>query len=176
MNVFVAGVHGVGKSYLCEKAAPLLGITHASASKLIREQLALPAWNTNKLVTDIQGNQRALIAAIQRYSDEQSAILLDGHFLLRDASGQLTEIPDDVFSSLNLAGVVVLEKELEVIRRQVAARDGHSPDAEPLLEAMLSERRRAEDVCNKLALPLEILNDPKAEEFGDVISRFLKLK
>jgi adenylate kinase len=176
MNVFVAGVHGVGKSYLCERAGALLGIIHASASKLIREQLALPAWNTNKLVADIQGNQRALIAAIQRYASEQSSILLDGHFVLRDASGKLTEIPDDVFSSLNLAGVVLLEKDLETIRRQVAARDGHAPDAGPLLEAMSAERRRAQEVCNKLALPLEILNDPSGEEFCDVISCFLKLK
>lgn len=176
MNVFVAGVHGVGKTYMCERAGALLGVTHASASKLIREQLALPAWNTNKLVSDIQGNQRALIAAIQRYGDEQRVILLDGHFLLRDASGKLTEIPNDVFASLNLAGVVLLEKELEAIRRQIAVRDGYEPDAAPLLEAMQAERHRAQEVCSKLALPLEILNHPSEQEFSDVISGFFRLR
>jgi adenylate kinase len=176
MNVFVAGVHGVGKTYMCERAGALLGVIHASASKLIREQLALPVWNTNKLVSDIQGNQRALIAAIQRYGDEQRVILLDGHFLLRDASGKLTETPIDVFASLNLAGVVLLEKELEAIRRQIAARDGYEPDAAPLLDAMQAERHRAQQVCSELVLPLEILNHPSEQEFADVISGFFRLR
>ncbi len=174
MNVFVAGVHGVGKTYLCQRAGASLGITHASASKLIREQLALPAWNANKLVSDIEGNQRALVAAIERYADEKKEILLDGHFLLRDESGRLTEISSEVFASLNLAGVVLLEKDLEVIRRQVADRDGHEPEAEPLLEAIRAEKHRAQEVCSQLALPLAILNDPGEKEFAEVISGLFK--
>jgi adenylate kinase len=41
MNIFVAGVHGVGKTYLASRLPPLMS---TSASKLIREELATANW------------------------------------------------------------------------------------------------------------------------------------
>lgn len=168
MNVFVAGVHGVGKTYLCEIAAASHGFTHASASKLIKEQLALPEWNANKLVTDIDGNQRALIAAIQRYAEAKTSILLDGHFLLRDSAGELTEINTNVFASLNLSGVILLEKDAKTIRQQIASRDGRDQSLDSLKDAMEVERYRAETVCKELGLPMTVLRSPTEQGFAQV--------
>ncbi len=166
MNVFVAGVHGVGKTYLCEHAVRSHGFTHASASKLIKEQLALPEWNANKLVSDIDGNQRALIAAIQRYAEANTPILLDGHFLLRNSAGELTEIKTDVFASLNLGGVILLEKDPQIIRQQIAGRDGLEQSLDGLQAAMEVERSRAEVVCKELRLPLSVLHTPTEQAFA----------
>lgn len=160
MNVFVAGVHGVGKTYICERAVASLGFNHASASQLIKEQLSLPEWSTDKLVSDIDGNQRALIAAIQRYSQAKTPILLDGHFLLRDRTGALTEIGSDVFAALNLSGVILLEKDPQTIRLQIASRDDRDQSVESLMSSMEVERSRAEVVCKELGLPLIILSTP----------------
>lgn len=173
MNVFVAGVHGVGKTYLCEHAVKSHGFTHASASKLIKEQLALPEWNTDKLVSDIDGNQRALIAAIQRYAKASTPILLDGHFLLRDHAGELTEIKTDVFASLNLSGVILLEKDPQIIRQQIAGRDGRDQSVESLKEAMEVERSRAEVVCKELGLPLNVLQVPTEHAFAEAAQDYL---
>lgn len=172
MNVFVAGVHGVGKTYLCERAIASQGFVHASASKLIKEQLALPEWNANKLVSDIDGNQRALIAAIQRYTEAKTPILLDGHFLLRDSSGELTEIKTDVFTSLNLSGVILLEKDAQTIRQQIASRDGHDQSLESLKAAMEVERSRAEVVCKELGLPLNVLLAPTEQAFSQAAKAY----
>ena len=166
MNIFVAGVHGVGKTYLCQHAVSSHGFTHASASKLIKEQLALPEWNANKLVSDIDGNQLALIAAIQRYAKANTPILLDGHFLLRNSADELTEIKTDVFASLNLSGVILLENDPQIIRQQIADRDGLDQSLDALQTAMDSERSRAEVVCKELGLPLNILRAPTEQAFA----------
>lgn len=44
MNIFVAGVHGVGKTFLASQLPKALGLMQTSASKLIKEERALPDW------------------------------------------------------------------------------------------------------------------------------------
>lgn len=48
MTVFVAGVHGVGKSYLCQNYALKYGVVHESASALIRRERSLAEWGLIK--------------------------------------------------------------------------------------------------------------------------------
>ena len=38
MTIFVAGIHGVGKTFLAQPAAARLGMRYATASQLIREE------------------------------------------------------------------------------------------------------------------------------------------
>ncbi|MFN3734606.1 ATP-binding protein [Comamonas testosteroni] len=176
MNVFVAGVHGVGKTYMCERVVASHGFTHASASRLIREQLALPEWRADKLVADIDGNQRALIAAIERYERANTPILLDGHFLLKDRAGVLKEISTDVFAALNLGGVILLEKDPEEIRLQIAGRDDRDQPVEHLKRAMELEKARAVVVCTELGLPLKKLKSPTEIEFAQTALRLFANK
>ena len=82
MNVFVAGIHGVGKTYVAGRLPPSYGLLHTSASKLIREERALPEWNTDKRVADVDENQVALASAVARYNGKGGRLLLDGHFIL----------------------------------------------------------------------------------------------
>jgi adenylate kinase len=171
MNVFVAGIHGVGKTYLCERVSLGQAFKHASASKLIREQLAIPEWNSDKKVADIEGNQRALIAAIKRHSEAGTQLLLDGHFLLRDSQGELTKIPEDVFAALAFGGVILLERHPDVIRRQIERRDGRFVDVESLGAELLAEREQAVTVCRSLGIRLEIMVGPTVEEFSATVAR-----
>ena len=126
-----------------------------------------------KNLSDIDGNQRALIAAIQRYAKASTPILLDGHFLLRDHAGELTEIKTDVFASLNLSGVILLEKDPQIIRQQIAGRDGRDQSVESLKEAMEVERSRAEVVCKELGLPLNVLQVPTEHAFAEAAQDYL---
>ena len=64
MIVFVGGIHGVGKTYLGEPVAKTLGVRHATASQLIREERGLQSWGSDKRVSDINDNQRALVSAM----------------------------------------------------------------------------------------------------------------
>jgi adenylate kinase len=174
MNVFVAGIHGVGKTYLCDQVSKDQTFTHASASRLIKEQLSLPDWSNDKKVADIDGNQRALIAAIKRYSDAKRPLLLDGHFLLRDSVGVLTKIPEDVFAALAFGGVILLEKDPEVIRQQLESRDGVCADFESVRAQLVAEREQAVAVCKSLGLSLEIMVEPTVEEFAATVAKIFE--
>ena len=81
MTIFLAGAHGVGKTFLGRPVAKRLGLLHATASELIRQERGRATWNTDRRVTEVDENQEALIAAVQRLSAEGTAVLLDGHFV-----------------------------------------------------------------------------------------------
>lgn len=62
MTIFVAGVHGAGKTFVTEPACQKLGFVHATASQLIREERGHATWDAAKVVSDVDQNQAALIA------------------------------------------------------------------------------------------------------------------
>ena len=66
MTTFIAGIHGVGKTYLAKPAAVRLGMTYATASQLIREERGRASWDASKMVDDVASNQAALVAAVSR--------------------------------------------------------------------------------------------------------------
>ena len=107
MNIFVAGVHGVGKTFLTSRLPADLGLRHTSASKLIKEEATLQTWGVDKRVGDIEGNQLALTAAVRRHNTAGERLLLDGHFVLLDTVGNFVEIPVEVFRALQFQAVVL---------------------------------------------------------------------
>ena len=83
--IFLAGVHGVGKGFLGAPVASSMGIAHLTASQLIRAEKGQVTWGTDKKTSDLDNNQLALIRAVAQRRLTHPAILLDGHFVLRDA-------------------------------------------------------------------------------------------
>lgn len=171
MNIFLAGIHGVGKTFLAERLPSDLGLTHTSASKLIREELAQPNWGKDKRVSDVDANQIALAQAVRRRNDGGERLLLDGHFVLLDAAGNYVRLDADVFRSLNLQAVVLLEAPHEVVAERIQSRDGRNvavADVERFAEA---EHSHAKAVCSSLGLDLIILNSATANALHQVILR-----
>jgi adenylate kinase len=56
--IFLAGVHGVGKGFLGAPVANALGISHFTASQLIREEKGQATWGKDKKTFDLDDNQR----------------------------------------------------------------------------------------------------------------------
>jgi len=75
--IFISGVHGVGKSYFCNKVKEELGINTFSASKLISEHKHAE-FSRDKLIPDIDHNQQYLLMAIRDLNAVGSDYLLDG--------------------------------------------------------------------------------------------------
>lgn len=174
MNViFLAGVHGVGKGYLGAPAAKALGITHCTASQLIRDEKGLATWGVDKRTADLDDNQRALIQAVNKRR-AVGIILLDGHFVLRDASGSLKPLESSVFDQLNLKGVLLLTDEPQVIAGRLAKRDHKSADVASVTELANSELSHARHVCGTLNLPLLVLHAPTEHEVVLSISELLR--
>jgi adenylate kinase len=57
MTIFIAGIHGVGKTYLAKQAASEMGLKYATASQLIREERGHASWDSNKRVDEVENNQ-----------------------------------------------------------------------------------------------------------------------
>ena len=170
MNIFVAGIHGVGKTYLASRVAPYVGMTHTSASKLIKEERALPTWSKDKHVIDVGENQLALAAAVHRHNEVGTRLLLDGHFVLLGESDELILLEDDVFSTLSLRSVILVEEDLQMVARRITDRDQLNVSIDHLHAFMMAERGQAQKVCAELHIPLTILVSPSPEEFAASVS------
>jgi adenylate kinase len=173
--IFLAGVHGVGKGFIGAPVAQSLGISHFTASQLIREEKGQATWGTDKKASHLDDNQLALIRAVSQRLLTHSNILLDGHFVLRNVHGTLTPLDTKVFKELRLAGVILLTEELHVIASRLALRDIHETDIEAISELVVAESAHAQEVCRELGLPLVIVHAPTAEIVGDAIRRLLKI-
>lgn len=173
MTVFVAGVHGVGKSYLCQQYALEHGVLHESASGLIRQELSLAQWSADKKVQNVDANQQALRSAVNRLNDEGLSLLLDGHFVLINSGSELIRLDSSVFDGLSLTGVILIEAAPELISSRLAERDSQK-SAVDVPTFMDAENSQAQSVCRSLGIPLKILSSPTHEEFSSVVSEFFK--
>jgi adenylate kinase len=174
--IFLAGVHGVGKGFLGVPVAKAIGITHLTASQLIRDEKGKATWGINKETSELDDNQLALIRAVNQRRVGNTSILLDGHFVLRNASGVLTPLATTVFKELRLAGVVLLTEEASVIANRLTARDGRDDDWRAVSRLAEAELAHARKVCSELGLPFTVIQTPTQTTLNDAIEQLLKVK
>lgn len=105
MLIFLGGVHGVGKTSMCEGLFERFGLEVISASTIIRAERAHPSSDSRTAVLNVGGNQGLLIRGVQRLvTGAPGKYLLDGHFALRTLAGNIEEIDADVFHSIGVGG------------------------------------------------------------------------
>ncbi|RED01301.1 ATP-binding protein [Ectopseudomonas oleovorans] len=168
MTIFVAGIHGVGKTYLCEAFSGRTAIPHRSASALIKSQRERVDWGKDKLVSGIDENQQALATAVGRCLLENADLLLDGHFVLKDVNGSFVRLAPKVFTSLTITAVVLIENTPSVIASRLSERDGTAA-AGNISEFLLAEREHSKLVSDILTCPLITLHAPSKAEFHDAV-------
>lgn len=79
--IFIAGVHGVGKTTICNKIKKEVNLNTYSSSDLIKRYNS-SILSEEKQVNDVNDNQDILLKAISKFVDNNEVILLDGHFTL----------------------------------------------------------------------------------------------
>lgn len=163
MIFFVAGVHGAGKSFLCSAFALKSGILHKSASQLIRDNSAVEL-SVDKKTKNVKSNQEILVKAVEKIHANNESLLLDGHFVLVNDSGNIVNIDIDVFSKLNLDGIILIEVPSHVIEERIAKRDGGCVGYN-LQHMIIAEREQAQRVSTVFNIPLMILQEPSHMEF-----------
>ncbi len=175
--IFVAGVHGVGKTTACACAVRALGLAHYSASGLIKSEKADSIPVQGKAVTDVEGNQALLIrGAGKACVKHQGRIILDGHFTLMKADGRIEEVAVDVFRSLSLNGIVVYHDEPTAIAERLHRRDGESYHVDVIARQQDSEVAHAQFIAAELDLPIEILSAFDSDALIATISRWWEPK
>lgn len=152
--IFVAGVHGVGKTTLCAAVSQKEGMLHKSAGEIIREQDASALSSSTKSVSDINRTQRLLIAGVNRIRRQSRNLLLDGHFALINGSGQVEPITRNVFETLALDGIVLVHDAPPEIYNRLVARDANPVTVATLTELQSVEVSTAQTIAQALAVPL----------------------
>jgi adenylate kinase len=152
---FVGGIHGVGKSTLCDKLSVPLDAIHLKASELIHYKPS-PADPTRKAVLDVEANQRQLVEALKSFPRSGANILLDGHFCLADTNGSIARVPLETFRALRPTALLVVEAEPAMILERLLRRSGSAFSLDLIVGLTTAERTYAEQVSNELAVPLKI--------------------
>ena len=153
--IFISGIHGVGKSYFCNIVKDRLGIGTFSASQLIAERKQV-AFSRDKLIPDIDINQQYLLAAVEELNIKSSTYLLDGHFCLLDAIGQVSRIPIETFTALHPEAIVLLTEKPEIIAMRRKQRDNIDHDVKGIHHFQNEEIAYATEVAELLDIPLKI--------------------
>jgi adenylate kinase len=171
--IFVAGIHGVGKTYLSVPIARQTGIRHATASQLIREERGMQSWGQDKRVSEVDDNQAALISSVGRIIVSGQTLLLDGHFVLRGGNGSDITIPEAVFRDLRVDAVLLVEGDVEVISRRLTARGDYSWNLDELVSLAIKEAAHALSITSALGIPLRVMKNPDLECFKNAVQEIL---
>ena len=174
MTVFVAGVHGAGKTFTTKPACQKLGLVHATASQLIKEERGLATWDAAKVVSDVDQNQAALISAARRIRESGATLVIDGHFVLRRGPGNHERLPVDVFRALDCACILLIRSPVPVLLERLQARQDLSWSETELTEFSKAEDAHSAEVAKALGIPLKILDSPSAQEVETWLERLSK--
>ncbi len=143
--VFVSGIHGVGKSTLCNKLFDEFGWKHYSCSDLIKQNSDY--IESSKLVVNADKNQEALLRGVSLIEDD--TILLDGHFCLLGRELNIIELDMVVFESLSPSIVINVTCDENIILERLNARDGKTIPHGVLIDLQSRELSQAELFCKK---------------------------
>lgn len=174
MTIFVAGVHGAGKTFTTKPACQKLGLVHATASQLIKEERGQASWNGTKMVSDVDQNQIALISAARRIRQTGATLVIDGHFVLRRAPGTHERLPVDVFRALECSSILLIRCPVPVLLERLHARQDTSWTEAELAEFIKTEDAHSAEAAKVLGIPLKALDSPTAQEVETWLERLSK--
>lgn len=164
MTIFVAGVHGAGKTFATKPACQKLGLVHATASELIKEERGQATWNAAKLVSDVDQNQAALVSAARRIRETGATLVIDGHFVLRRAPGTHERLPVDVFRALDCSSFLLIRSPVPVLLERLCSRQDTSWTEDELAEFSTAEGAHGAEVAMALGISLHTLYSPSAQD------------
>jgi len=151
--IFVAGIHGVGKTYLCQRLKKSMVVDHFSASQLISEFKSEKSSSTDKNVKNINNNQGLLLKAIEKYIQPTRPTLLDGHCCLLNSDHGVERIPIETFIGIEPCSVIVLYDEISSVVEKISRRDGVSYDAKLLSCFQDEEIKYDREIAERLRVP-----------------------
>lgn len=151
-SIFLGGIHGVGKSSLCEKIFIPFGYECFTASQLIK--MSGGVLRRDKAVANLDQNQALLVSRVRRQQKKSFRFLLDGHFVLKGMDGELQKIPLEVFRCLKLTKLILLTGNEQDIAQRLNKRDGQRWEVGFLQDFQNIEREHAHFISQELGIPL----------------------
>lgn len=168
--IFVGGIHGVGKSTICQQLCDELSMEYLSASDVLK-------WKDinkdlkNKKVENIPYAQDRLIIGLKNILQEDKRYLLDGHYCLLNKDNEVENISLDTFVQINPTVLCVILGNISEIKNRLETRDNKLYEYELLEYLQKSELTYAKSLSEVLNIPLYIGNN---NDYLDVLNFLLK--
>jgi len=143
------------KNLFCNRVRDMLGIITYSASDLISEQKRV-AFSNDKLISDIEDNQKYLLDAIQEIRKSHNMYLLDGHLCLLDGEGAVVRVSAETFEKLQPRAIIILTEKPAIILGQRKERDGIKENYNAIDSFQREEIVYAQELTERLGIPLKI--------------------
>lgn len=159
--IFLAGIHGAGKTTFCTRAVKELGIECVSASGLI-EAVLKQKMPKNKEIRDIERNQRLLEYAVRLMGISCENILMEGHLCLLDENGEIARISAGTFDNLAVQRIIVLREEISVIAGRNRCRGSLLSSPEFIDKFQNEELQYGRELSEKMQIPFHIIANTEA--------------
>ncbi len=168
--ILFSGVHGVGKGYFLDKVKESLRhYVIFSASKLIEKYQ--PSTDAGyKKVTDVKHNQDILIKAIREARQNEGDCILDGHLCIFNANGEVERIPEYFFIEAQIAGIILLQDEPQLIYERISHRDSARIPVEDIEKMQVEEEKYARELKEKHYIDYRVITH---ECTGEQLERIL---
>lgn len=170
--IFVSGIHGVGKTTLCNTISEQIGINSYSSSNLIREFKELSS--NKKTVDNVNKNQDILLESIRLNIEEEREYILDGHFILIDENYELKEVPLSTFRDMNIKAIIILYEDVDIILERLSSRDEVSYTKDFIEDFQRKEIERGIEVAKILDKPYKVLKSTNYKEILKEIENIIR--
>jgi len=155
--VFLGGIHGVGKSTICNEIFEGVGYQCVSASSLISAYGR--KTDLNKRVDHIEDNQLVLLEALNKAKAKNWRLLLDGHFTLINGQGEVEPIDVEVFRAMRPNQLILIKGKPDEIAERLQSRDKKSWSKSFLSKFQKAEEAHARYVAKSIGVPLRIISN-----------------
>jgi adenylate kinase len=166
--VFCGGIHGAGKTTLCEILAPLIAAKHLSAGDLLTESFN-EGRDASKNVLDVSRNQRMILQGLDAFNDDTDLLLIDGHFSVLTSTHSIEAVPLGYFADLRPRAMMILDTPVHEVQRQLSTRDDMMYSIGLLRDLRQLELTHGDNVSTVLSIPLKIVSGERvvsqAKEF-----------
>ena len=157
---FIGGIHGVGKSTICQQICNEVKLEYLSSSELIK-------WNDinldakNKKVNNISITQDRLISGLSNNIQKNKSYILDGHYCLLNWENKIENIPLKTFELINPFSLNIVLGDVIEIKNRLEKRDNRIYDQDILRRMQECELNYAKYLSKTLKINLNIgtLND-----------------
>ena len=152
-SIFLSGVHGVGKTTLCNAIAQEIGIKHVISSSFLEQK--------NESVPG--GESEFICRRIEELLMSTPVLLVDGHFVLSDHQRNIIRVDKEIYRRIRVQGIIVLVDAVERIQERLENRDGKRVDRGFLKEFQDAELEHSDRVARMLNVERLIIDLSETE-------------
>lgn len=153
--IFIGGIHGVGKSTICQHICSKLPMEYLSASELLKWK-EINDDSKNKKVENISDKQDRLIIGLENTIQKDKFYLLDGHYCLLNSNNKISKVPLETFKQINSISFNLVLGNISEIKQRLEARDNRPYDYELLQHFQDEELAYAKYLSKKFNVSLNI--------------------